>query len=767
MLCFISAKATNYYISSTGTNTNPATATSSNPLAFANFSAITLQAGDTVFFKSGDVFRGQLTINASGTAAKPIVFTAYGTGAAPVISGSVAITNFTVANNAIFPSGKVYKAFYNTAEIKNLIVNGVQMVVAQKPNYSTSQSFETVSSTSGTSHTGFKSSFATVGTATNWAGAKVCVRTSLWNWEIRTVENMVGTDSINYTSQPTSQPAGGTNGSTGFGGYGFFFSNKKELIDTANEWCYNGTDTVYYYPANNQSPSSQTIEGTVYKYGIYAQGRSYITISNLAFQNQDSAAIFFAKKSNDNIVIQNCSFSNQNFYGIRLSGTTNTVTQNSFSDCNGRALHMDSCVNGVVSYNNFKRIGVYRNRGITTDEDNLTAIASWRSNNTYIHHNTIDSTGYCGMRVDGDSTTIASIVEKNILSNCMLVTTDGGPLKTWGPTSRAIYYRYNFISKYEGNNAGATANTFHTAAIYYDAFSSGGRIEYNTIEQSNSTSSITNGFYNNSAKNMTYKYNVVYGGNTEAILLNDRSTTSPYQITGDSIYYNVFFGKTANYIQIKETSANSSTTSGINLGKYDYNYYFNPYSTTKYRASRSAGGFTSGSGTTSTYTLSQWRTTTGNDANAKEETVTWAAGVDSAVLFKNPTDKDSTVSLSGKVYKDLDGNTVQNSFVLPAWTSKVLLLSSGLPTAVSPVTGPIGYKVYPNPVASFLYINLNGEKNINYLSIQSASGILYYSQKITAQQLASSQPITVNVSMLTAGTYYVVTNKGAVAFSKF
>lgn len=47
-----------------------------------------LQPGDIVAFKSGDVFKGQLVIDESGTAEAPIHFTAYGEGELPVIDSA-------------------------------------------------------------------------------------------------------------------------------------------------------------------------------------------------------------------------------------------------------------------------------------------------------------------------------------------------------------------------------------------------------------------------------------------------------------------------------------------------------------------------------------------------------------------------------------------------------------------------------------------------------------------------------------------------------
>lgn len=753
----ISARSSNYYFSTSGTNTNVNISSSTNPLTFNLFGSIILQPGDTVFFKSGDVFRGQLTINASGTFSKPIVITAYGTGAAPIISGSEIINNFTQASNSIFPAGKVYKAFYNTNSVKNLIVNGVQMNLAQIPNSDAATVFETVNTSSGLSKTGFKSNFSVVGSGTNWTGAKVCFRTSLWTWDNRTVENMIGTDSINYTSKPTTQPAGGTSGGLGFGGYGFFFYNKKEFIDKAGEWCYNGTDTIYYYPLNSQLPSNQTIEASVYKYGIYASQRSYITISNLNFQNQDSAGIYFNRTANNNIIVRNCSFKNQNFFGARFSGNNVLFISNTISDVNGRGLHFDSCSNSEASYNQIKKVGMFRNMGFNTDEDNLTGFASFSSNNTWIHHNIIDSTGYCGIRCDGDSTTNATIVEKNILKNCMLLLTDGGPLKTWGPVSRAIYYKNNFISNFEGNSSGATSNTFHTPGIYFDVYASNSHIENNTIEVNSATGSNAIGIYNNGNKGMIIKRNIVYGGINEGIFINDRYSDSRYIITGDSLFYNVFFGKAANYIQTKETSVNAGSPAAINFGKSDSNYFFNPYSTTKIRCRRSTGFQTSA--VTVDYTLANWINSIGKDAATKENSFTWSTTVDSSYLFKNPTDKDSTILLDGFQYIDLDGNKVQSSFILSPWTSRVLIKSASVVTAIPNYINGIKFQLYPNPATNKIKVDLSGQKNLTYITIIGIDGKTYQTQKLSAQILSSNKPIEFDISLLPKGFYSIFTNQ--------
>lgn len=79
--------ATNYYVSSSGKDMNSGLSPESPIRTFEKVKALNLKPGDTVHFKSGDTFIGQLVINESGLAGKPIHFTSYGEGDKPIIDG--------------------------------------------------------------------------------------------------------------------------------------------------------------------------------------------------------------------------------------------------------------------------------------------------------------------------------------------------------------------------------------------------------------------------------------------------------------------------------------------------------------------------------------------------------------------------------------------------------------------------------------------------------------------------------------------------------
>jgi hypothetical protein len=80
---------TQYYLSSSDGNDAKDGSMRSPWKSLMKISSVALQPGDTVFFKKGDRFDGHFVVNGSGTEAKPILLTSYGSGSKPVITGEV------------------------------------------------------------------------------------------------------------------------------------------------------------------------------------------------------------------------------------------------------------------------------------------------------------------------------------------------------------------------------------------------------------------------------------------------------------------------------------------------------------------------------------------------------------------------------------------------------------------------------------------------------------------------------------------------------
>src|SRR5580658_9889648 len=86
------ASATTYYVSSsTGNDANNGTASTTAWQTIAHVNGQTFQPGDSILFKRGDVWNESLAPGSSGSSGNPIVFDAYGTGAAPNLTGYYAV----------------------------------------------------------------------------------------------------------------------------------------------------------------------------------------------------------------------------------------------------------------------------------------------------------------------------------------------------------------------------------------------------------------------------------------------------------------------------------------------------------------------------------------------------------------------------------------------------------------------------------------------------------------------------------------------------
>ncbi|MEX0274810.1 MAG: sulfatase-like hydrolase/transferase [Flavobacteriaceae bacterium] len=77
-----------YYVSSSGSDTNDGLSENTPWQTLDKVRNASINPGDQVFFKRGDVFVGQLRPSYSGSGGHPITFAAYGTGDKPVLTGS-------------------------------------------------------------------------------------------------------------------------------------------------------------------------------------------------------------------------------------------------------------------------------------------------------------------------------------------------------------------------------------------------------------------------------------------------------------------------------------------------------------------------------------------------------------------------------------------------------------------------------------------------------------------------------------------------------
>jgi parallel beta-helix repeat protein len=615
-----------YYFASSSTSATEDGSITNPYKTLAAFNFNSLAAGDYVYFKSGDVFRGQISLTVSGSSGAPITFTTYGGSAKATISGAEKYTTW------INSSGLYTVAIAST--VRNFFINDVEATLARYPN---GDGFLTLDagSTNATILDG-----AVSNTAGYWNGASICVHSKQWCWE-KSVISSYASGSFSLSTPMTQTPL--TN-------YSYFLYDKLEECDTEGEWFY-GSGTLYYKTAIDPNTSGANLEASLYDAGIKLGSNflscSHINISNLNFDKQYEAGIWFSNSSNSHITIDNCSFYRQYKHGISTDGSIHTITNSYFSACDASGITLNGS-NQTVSYCSFYDIGKYRNSGIG-GETNLTAIKSNFAATCHIHHNTIDRAGYCGISADGSN----HIVEKNILSNCMLLNNDGAALKAFGVASTGTIFRNNFISNTHGNTAGAFNATFKTPAIYLDFNSNNITIQDNTIYNCSQKGIFLNG----GTHTNTVTGNIVLGSEFG---IDFNAVTQPTLMRNVNVQNNVFFALTTTAVNIRQAPTQADD---YNFGTINNNYYFQPYN-----ASRVALRVPS-----SYYTFSDWQAQPeGFDANTKSSFVSWTLPTNYSELFTNPTDAVVNQPLTGQ-YKDLDGNAVCGSISLQPYTARLLI----------------------------------------------------------------------------------------------
>jgi len=635
--------STNYYFSSTGSDLNTGTSINAPFNALEKIQTLNLLPGDSILLKKGDVFIGQITIKTSGIAQKPIVISSYGPGTAiPILTGATSIRTW-----ANYPQDT--RLFYTSLlqPIKQLYSNNKLLDLARYPNapsYLKANTGMTVGNVQQSSPTTLKQANG------YWVGATVKYRANNWAWEYRPITGFTN-GNITYKPDTRYAVAGGNN---------FFIENKREQLDAPNEWFYDSTTKqLFYYPTNAATIQSSNVKAVIYDNGVKIDSLvSYITISNLIFDKFAANGIYGVAK-NSFITIENCAFQNIEEIGVKFYSKANNCFVNNckLKDVRGRGISFVEAYRNTISNNILKRIGLLQGRGISgvngyvgivceiRDEsrDRLLDRYDTISNHNYVHHNIIDSSGYIGIRVDGQYNT----VEKNIIDHAMLNLDDGGGLYCYNTVTKSSTINNNFVM-----NSAAQATI--TNGIYIDNNAYDMSVLNNTVTNIPGAGILINA----QAHDNIIRSNVLYN-NSLGVCFSDWGTNP---ISGNKMYQNsiILNNASAPAIQINSNSGR------YNVVVADSNYYVNPYSEEIFKYLWNQY---------SIFNLAVWRTKIPyNDLNAIALTnkSTPKATAGTFPLFTNKTDQPRTVDLTGCGCTDLK-STVVSQLVLPPFSSQVLI----------------------------------------------------------------------------------------------
>lgn len=633
LICTISGKATNHYVSAAG-NDQAAGSIGAPWKTIAKVNSSNITAGDSVFFRRGDTFTGLLEPAGSG-----IVFSDYGSGAAPVISAGATVTGWVAVGGGIFEAPLA-------SEPTVVVVDGRQYAPARFPN----SGWLTIDATNGNNITS-----GGLAGQTGLAGAKVIIRKNRFIIEKELITGQTGST---ITFNPVVYGANQ--------GFGFFLSGKQSFCDQQGEWFYNqATHKIVVFmgasilPVSaSQSARCLSLAGnTDIKFigldftlagedGVNLSNTDRVSFSGCRFYNHGKTAIIGGDQYNKHLTITGCSFSFINSDGVKLYGADNTGL--------------------LITGNSFKNMGVLPGEG-GTNEYRAISLENNASTGAVISYNTIDSVGYCG--INGGATN--STITRNSITNFCLFMDDGGAIYTQEGTGTNKRITENFIKNGGALAAQGTPDGGNQAmGIYSDASNAFTEIAGNSITRCGF------GIYIDDSKDMNVHDNVLY----------DNETGMAVEYLGHNLITG-FKSKRNTIIQTAPGShcfAPQNQASGPSIGTWgtiDSNRYCRPLDDTRTIYTWA------GSGNGQELTLDQWRPVYGYDQHSRKSPK--AATTATQIRYEtNPSDQPRTVSL-GATYISTDSVFYTGSIVLQPWTSKCLIFhSTSLGITNDPRLGP-------------------------------------------------------------------------------
>ncbi len=678
ILSISSVKAATYYVSSSGNDSNNGTSQSTPWQTLSKVSNFSFQPGDNILFKSGDTWYGTLNISRSGSSGNPITYSSYGSGAKPLITGFKTITGWASIGNGIY---QATDPSFTSNMVNMITLNGNFQAIGRWPKVTAGNGgYLTVDSQGGTSITS-----SGLSSAPNFIGGQVVYRGAHWilNRGIVTSQN---SSTISFTSLPGEDPYWNSAYPPN-PGFGFFFQNSINALSTLGDWAYdtNSKKLSVYFGSNN--PSSYQVQASTVDnlISINQDNTSYININGLTISGANSNAIYSNGYNHTNIQLNNSDISYSGKDALKLDRGGEkyfTISNNNINYTNNDAINLgfDGAESSIITNNNISDTGMVAGMGKSGDGNYNAIIGPGLNSN--VSNNTITNTGYIAIQFNDKNV----LVKNNFINYACMVKDDCGEVYF----GRGDYTGSKILNNIILNSPGAPYGTDETEGtgegIYADDSAFGVEIGGNTVAHSSYAN-----LYNHGAYNLNIHDNTFYDAPGNSSYYNGPNTTTNIIQSN-----NIFFARTAS--QYTFNSGGGTVPASNFFSASDNNYFLRPINNENYiRISYPNYGI---------YNLDTWKTYTGKEANSKTSPI--AISNTNQIFFDyNPSYNVKTVYLSGN-YIDINGQAVTSPINIPAWSSVILLQSSG--TNIPPVSNSVatvykdcdygGYSI-PLPVGNY------------------------------------------------------------------
>ncbi len=403
LLVFLAAPAlaADWYVAPTGQDSNAGTSTA--PFATIGAARTRSGTGDRILLaRDGTYFAAGLDVGSGRTV------TAWGTGAAPVLTASRPITL-----TGTWPQDARVRTAASSTKVLALYVDGRFVPLARWPNtgflrIDNDDSPDRIVDTELASRPGVA--------AGRWTGAQVRWRRWSWWWETRPISAHSAVNTLDLGpdgrfQDPFSDP-----------GSGYFIDDDLDELDAPGEW-YWGNGTLYVMPPTWATASS-TYEAVTATTGVTSGGTSF---SDVQFQRFVGAALTLNRPA----TVERCTFAEleTNAIAFTYDAQPFVIRGSTFRDVRNVAIsgwaNAAGATGSLVERNTFVRVGMERGYG-GSGSWHAAAVIIGRANAATVQLNRFVDVGYAGVILGSDGQT----VQRNVFVRTMGTLNDGAAVYT-------------------------------------------------------------------------------------------------------------------------------------------------------------------------------------------------------------------------------------------------------------------------------------------------------------------------------------------------
>lgn len=731
--------ANNIYVKLGGSGTTRAMASDSATAlpSLAVLNGITPSAGDSIKFKSGQTFFGQLTIVSSGNSTNKIVYTTFGGTDKAIITSMVTVSDWQPTGR---PSIWISHTVINISSA-NMVVNtntGLPIGMGRWPNYNMFSSSLTDGSDGGFAHytTGSTSTKIIQSTSdfslghpprvtgpytTDLVGATINYKPEQFWDQYGLIQSWdSASKTINFTLKSVSNDPPNTDDP---GQWGYCILDDSTLLDVPFEWYFNKVSQKIEVYSNSFPPPLQVATVTDL---VLCRGKSWVVFENLEFNGARQDVMHFS--TGGDVVVNNCNIFNGSRNNILDSLPRLTITNSNVFNGNSRNISIaPGGTDLTVRFSTIRNGGVLSGMGTSILEGGH---ACYSGDNIYmygnvdgmtIEYNKISNAGYANIHKNkGNDVSI----RHNFMDSACLLLADGGNMYSYngsylnssgakcsscnsGATDTLYTQSYivgNIITHPVGNQTGTSAGSaagVGVAGIYNDKGSCC------TIEDSNHVNGGEKSiFVSFGSINLSVRNNMVIDG-LRQLQVNTRMKTGSTDVTQlNNIANNLLIARknTQKVVWMESVNAYSLLKT---MAKIDSNYLFRPVITSGTIDSMQIIHFISADASIpdDDITIKEDQTRFGFELHGIKTPTAYSSQLNfdtSTLVVYNPEFTNQVIPLPNKYDVYLSGVHLTSGSVLLKPTQWLYLIRTGELDPSTPVsTGPIiinrlnGHKVGP------------------------------------------------------------------------